>query len=135
MSRSDGYTTKQKDMILNVIKMHTNEFTVKDIYNELDECIGLTTIYRYIDKLIDKDLVSKSIGKNNSTYYRYLEKCDNENHFYLKCEVCGNMEHIDCDCISELTEHILVNHKFTPSRDHIIINGQCKKCGEINEKK
>jgi Fur family ferric uptake transcriptional regulator len=127
MKIRDSYNTKQKDIILNDIKKHKDEFTIKDIYNELNESIGLTTIYRLVDKLVKEGSVNKSIGKDNITYYQYLEKCDKENHFFLKCEMCGTMEHIDCDCIEELSNHIAKEHNFSLT-DHIIINGKCKKC-------
>ena len=62
------------------------------------------------------------------TYYQYLGKCNHENHFYLKCDKCGEMKHIDCDCILELSEHIHKEHKFIPNKEKIIINGICNKC-------
>ena len=130
-----SYNTKQKSKILDVIKKQKAEFTIKDIYNSLDKSIGLTTVYRMIDKLVEDKYLSKSIGKDNNTYYQYLEKCDNKNHFFLKCDLCGKMEHVDCDCIGDLTSHILSEHNFVMNHDHIIINGLCKKCGEKNEKK
>ena len=124
-----SYNTKQKNMVLDVIKKQKGEFTVKDIYDALNGSIGLTTVYRMVDRLAKENYLSKNIGKDNSTYYLYLEKCNNENHFFLKCDSCGNMEHVDCDCIGELNEHILKEHNFAINHDHIIINGICKKCG------
>ena len=129
MKIRESYNTKQKDIIIEDIKNHKEEFTVKDIYNELDGKIGLTTIYRLIDKLVNEGTINKSIGKNNTTYYQYLEECDQDNHFFLKCESCGVMEHIDCDCIEELSNHISKEHKFLLT-DHIIINGKCNKCAK-----
>lgn len=126
--RSDNYNTKQKEVILKAIKKYDHQFTVKDLYEDLNQEIGLTTIYRFIDKLFKDGYLNKNVGEDNTTYYLYLEKCDNENHFYLKCNSCGQMEHVDCECIGELTEHIMKNHKFKPSREHIIINGLCDKC-------
>ena len=127
MKPRETYNTKQKDIIIENIKSHKEEFTIKDIYNELNGKIGLTTIYRLIDKLVDNGVVNKTIGKDNITYYQYLEDCDKDNHFFLKCESCGTMEHVDCDCIEELSNHIFKEHKFSLT-DHIIINGKCNKC-------
>ena len=127
MSRNE-YITKQKDIINDLIKNKKAEFTIKEIYNDLNKKIGLTTIYRLVDKLIEEKKLNKTISKDNTTYYQYLEECNEENHFYLKCENCGNLEHVDCDCIEELTNHILKKHKFKLNKDHIIINGICKKC-------
>lgn len=122
------YKTKQKDIILNIIKQQKNSFTIKDIYKDLKGKVGLTTIYRLIDKLAEENKLNKTISSDNTTYYQYLEECTEENHFYLKCDKCGNMTHIDCDCIEELTSHIVQNHKFKPNKDHIIIDGICSKC-------
>ena len=123
------YNTKQKDLILNVIKKEKKEFTIKDIYSKLDG-IGLTTIYRLVDKLVDEGRISKTIGKDNQTYYQYLEECNEDNHFYLKCDNCGSMIHIDCDCIGDLSKHISDEHNFKLNENNIIINGICKKCNK-----
>ncbi len=128
MQRSDTYNTKQKKQIMDVIKNNDKPFTVKDIYEKINSIAGLTTIYRLVDKMVEEDKLKKYIGKDNKTYYQYLESCDKENHFYLKCNSCGNITHIDCDCIDDLYTHILNNHKFKLSKKNIIINGICNKC-------
>ncbi len=124
----NNYKTQQKDLIYDVLKNMKTEFTIKDIYNSLNGKVGLTTIYRIVNDLVDKEVISKEIGKDNVTYYQYLSSCDKDNHFYLKCNNCGTLEHIDCDCISELSNHITKEHGFAVDKSHIIINGLCKKC-------
>lgn len=128
MARNQSYNTKQKDIILNLIKTQKKEFTIKELYNQINKEVGLTTIYRLVDKLVEEERLRKYIGKDNITYYQYLEECNEENHFYLKCDYCGNMTHIDCDCIEDLSNHIFNKHKFKTNKDHIIINGICNKC-------
>jgi len=128
VAKSQSYNTKQKDIILNVIKHQKQEFTIKDIYNKVKDKTGLTTIYRLTDKLVHDGRLSKYIGNDNNTYYQYLDECNEENHFYLKCEYCGDIVHIDCDCIGDLSNHIFAKHKFKPNKEHIIINGVCEKC-------
>ena len=126
--RNLNYSTKQKNKIIDVIKKQKGEFTIKDIYNNIKDDVGLTTIYRLVDKLIKEGSLIKNISEDNITYYQYLAKCMEENHFYLKCDKCGKVIHIDCDCISDLSKHILNDHKFTLSKEHIFINGICNKC-------
>ena len=128
MTGRESYNTKQKNLIINTIKKQKNEFTINDIYDELKGNVGLTTIYRLVDKLVNQGRLNKYITNNNITYYQYLIECEEENHFYLKCEICGNLIHIDCDCIGELFNHILNEHNFKPSKEHIIINGICNNC-------
>lgn len=124
----ETYKTKQKNIILDIIKNQDNSFTIKDIYEKVKDKVGLTTIYRLIDKLVEENKLNKTISSDNTTYYQYLSDCDEENHFYLKCDRCGNITHIDCDCIKDLTSHITKHHKFRPNKDHIIIDGICSKC-------
>lgn len=122
------YNTKQKDIIYDVIKKQKYPFTVKDIYNHLNKKVGLTTIYRLIDSLVNDGYLTKEIGNDNNTYYQYINKCEEENHFYLKCISCGQLIHVDCSFVEELSNHIISHHKFKLSKDHIIINGLCEEC-------
>lgn len=125
-----SYRTKQKEQIIDKIKSINHEFSTKELYELLDKEIGLTTIYRLIDKLVKEGRLTKSIGDDNTTYYHYLEECDHHNHFYLKCEKCGNMIHVDCDCINDLKAHIVKHHNFKMSNEHTIINGICNECSK-----
>lgn len=128
MKRNESYNTKQKDLIISIIKKQTHEFTIKDIYNEVSDKTGLTTIYRLVDKLVLEGTLKKYISKDNITYYQYLEKCDHDDHFYLKCENCGELIHIDCSSINELSNHLLKEHSFMINKKNIVINGLCNNC-------
>ncbi len=125
-----SYNTKQRSVVLDLIKNVNREFTINELYEELKGSVGLTTIYRLVDKLVLEGLLTKEVRDNNH-YYLYVEKCNLDNHFYLKCDKCGKLIHIDCDCIKELTEHICNEHSFIPNKEHIIINGICSKCGVV----
>ena len=130
MKKREYYHTKQKEIVLNEIRRKSCEFTVGELYEDLRKEVGLTTIYRLIDKLVYEGRLNKYIGKNNITYYQYLEECHEENHFYLKCNSCGNLIHVDCDCIKELSLHILEVHQFKPAHDKFIIHGICERCSK-----
>ena len=132
MERNSNYKTKQKDIILDKIKSIKEEFTVKELYSKLNKEIGLTTIYRFIDKLVEDGTVTKIVHSNNSIYYQYLEECNHDNHFYLKCNKCGEMIHIDCDCINEFIDIVKNNHNFYINTKNIIIDGTCNKCYKEN---
>jgi len=124
----ESYNTKQKDKILKIIKEINHEFTIKDIYMILNKKVGLTTIYRLVDKMVENKELNKYITNNNKTYYEYLKKCNQKNHFYLKCDRCSNLIHIDCNCIKELENHVYNKHKFIINHENIIINGICNEC-------
>lgn len=127
--KRNSYSTKQKETILEIIKNEKDEFTIKELYSKVNGKVGLTTIYRLVDELVSKGMLNKSIGVDNNAHYLYSE-CENKNHFYLKCDKCGKMVHVDCDCITDLSNHIIKNHKFKLNSNHIIINGICDNCNK-----
>ena len=126
------YNTTGKNNILNYIKQYNSSFTAKELFNKLKEnnCdVGLTTIYRYLDELLEKSMLKKYFNDKNIAYYQYLKPCEHNNHFYLKCNNCGNLIHVDCNCIVEIQNHINKDHRFNIDNKNIIITGLCDKCG------
>ena len=124
----EKYHTKQKELILDSIRNYHRCFTVKELYNDIKEYVGLTTIYRLVDKLVLEGNLNRYIGNDNITYYEYFEECVCDNHFFLKCNNCGDTIHVDCDCITDLLKHISNYHEFIPDKEKIVINGICQKC-------
>ena len=129
-----SYNTKQKELIKNILISKRKEFTIKEIYDELHGKVGLTTVYRLVDSLLKDGVIKKSISKDNITLYSYLSNCEEKNHFYLKCENCKELIHVDCDCINELATHIKKHHKFNLNKNNIVINGLCDKCRKEDRK-
>lgn len=129
MRRNENYSTKQRHIILAKIKEQSKSFTAKELYESLGGKIGLTTIYRTIEKLSNEGVLLKTT-RDNTAEYQYLAPCDEEDHFFLKCERCGALEHIDCKKIHGLTKHIIKEHHFRPIKAHIVIDGLCAKCSK-----
>lgn len=127
MKRSK-YNTESKKIVLEKIKVINCDFTAKILKVELGDSVGLTTIYRILNDLAENGILKKYYNKKNTAHFQYLNKCDKKNHFYLKCIKCGRVQHVDCDCIKEINDHIFKEHSFDISADSIFIKGICKKC-------
>ena len=125
---SETYNTKPRQKVLAAIKKQAADFAAKDIYEELDHEIGLTTIYRFIETLENEGTILRVSNENKSARYQYVTPCDEADHFYLKCEKCGKLTHIDCEEVKGLMAHISGEHHFFPTDTHIIINGFCGDC-------
>ena len=78
-------------------------------------------------KCLSKCSITK-ISNDNEALYKYTGKCNIGHHFYLKCNKCGTLYHVDCEYADKLSKHILEDHNFITSNEHIIINGECTKC-------
>ncbi len=143
MPNRNNYQTKQKQAIQAAIRRRRKSFTITDLKNSLDRqdfAVGETTIYRAVSELVKRGIVVKTLGQNHESRYEYLKPCASHDHFYLKCEHCGDKIHADCACVSHLSEHIGQQHHFVINQDNLLIRGTCSKCQknhpkEENEKK
>ena len=125
------YNTRQKEIIEQFVRTKQGDFSIKELFAELlkrGEDVSQTTIYRIIDSLVESGVLKKTVSADNQIRYQYLEACDHYGHCYLKCNICGKLEHVDCEDLCDLTEHIKRQHKFTVDEANIVINGTCGAC-------
>lgn len=140
MSGSNGYKTKQRDLILNYMTTHRNaHVTVAGISDHLASCgtpIGTATIYRQLEKLVEQGVVRKyTVDSATCACFQYVEpdrKC--HEHFHLKCEKCGRLIHLECGFVSELSSHVQKEHGFTIDPLRTVFYGVCRECSEQGEK-
>ena len=131
--RDMTYNTRQKNLIFELISEQSQEFLVKDIYNELirrGEDLGLTTIYRVIDELVAAGKLRRNVSADGTVRFQYLADCKGLGHCYLKCQKCGRLEHMDCHLVRQLTDHVLEEHGFRADKKQIVIGGICERCAE-----
>lgn len=130
MSRS-VYNTNSKKLVLSEAMSIKKDFTVKDIKDKLDyngNNISITTIYRILNYYVEQGKLKRFYNDNNTANYQYLSECSHNNHFYLKCINCGNVIHVDCDCINNFSKHIFNEHNFNLSNNNLFITGYCNDC-------
>lgn len=133
------YKTRQKQAILEFLKKNKdNHVTVNDIsvYLENNNChVGVTTIYRYLDKLLEQGVVRKyTVDNSTSACFQYVESDENcHEHFHLKCEICGRLIHLNCNHISEMCKHIFNDHGFKPDMMRTVFYGICSVCAGKQE--
>lgn len=107
--------------------------TVSDISEYLKDNgieVNVTTIYRYLDKLVSEEQVIKYVAeKGKQAAFQYIEhghKCDE--HLHLQCVRCGGISHLECEFMDEIAEHIKKDHGFELQCKGSIIYGVCEKC-------
>jgi Fur family ferric uptake transcriptional regulator len=140
MSRSKNYHTKQQEIILKYLRQKGAGYvTVSHIAAHLKEqgqSVGLTTIYRQLDKFEREGIVHKIVLDGNSgACYQYAgEKNDS---FLLKCEGCGGIMPMECSHMEELYRHVLEEHSFRVNPHRTMFYGICDGClhkkGQLTE--
>jgi Fur family ferric uptake transcriptional regulator len=132
--RPANYHTRQGQRILDYMKsLEGNHVTVNQIvrhFEDTEEVIGQTTIYRHLEKLAAQGEIRKYIlHQDKSACYQYIDNGTNcRGHFHLKCEICGSLIHMDCDFLDEIEGHLLSKHNFQIDMLKTVFYGACKKC-------
>lgn len=133
MTKMGGYKTKQREKIEEVFALSGGHETVDSLFEKLNESgenIGRTTVYRTLEKLESEGKARKyAASPGESVCYQYIFSAHQCNeHFHLKCEVCGKLIHIECDHISELSRHINETHNFKVNNLKTVLYGVCEQC-------
>lgn len=129
--RAAGYRTRQRDIILELLKGNTQKHLtadeIADILRKSGNKVSITTVYRYLEKLYTEGKVQKYTADKESARYSYQEKECRE-HFHLKCTSCGGIFCADCDFLSGLCGHISGDHGFTVEISKTVFYGVCESC-------
>lgn len=129
-----NYNTKQKQLIFEYLKNNKDRcLNVNDIkthFDNINQKIGQTTIYRYLSNLEQNGNVVRYINDiDGSSSYQYIDK-ECHLHFHLKCINCNTLIHLNCLKLMDLEKHIINEHNFTIDSFKTIIYGLCSKCRE-----
>ena len=130
-----AYKTKQQDLLFSYLKeMQGKHFTAEDVRSHFEEkkiSIGIATIYRQLEKLVAEGKIQKYfIDDHSAACFEYAgEECNgNEQHFHLKCELCGRLIHLECDELEELGGHLKTEHGFVINPLRTVFYGVCTDC-------
>ena len=132
--RPANYITKQGEAVLAFLQSQTGKhFTVARIeahFAKNGVTIGLTTIYRQLDKLAREGKIRKySIDENTAACYQYVEEPDrNDVHFHLKCERCGELIHANGKALPGIARSIRNDYGFEINAGHTVFYGVCGNC-------
>lgn len=134
MNHAKTYHTRQQKVILQFMEsMDQTYITVGQIaeyLKEQGESVGLTTIYRHLDRFLKEGIVQKIVLDGNSgACYQYIKSNEDEsNQFLLKCEDCGGILNMDCGHMKELYSHVLEEHHFNVNPHRTMFYGVCENC-------
>ncbi|SCP95958.1 Fur family transcriptional regulator [Anaerobium acetethylicum] len=127
--------TTQRVMVLEVLSQCPDRhLTAEEIY-ELVKAdypeIGLATVYRTIQLLLELNLVDR-INLDDG-YVRYeIGQADNSevkhHHHHLICLECGKVSSFEDDLLDELEKKIIDTASFQVTDHEVKLYGYCKEC-------
>lgn len=126
--------SKNKNKILEILKNINKPVNVNYIHKELNKeaKVDLSTVYRCINNLCKEDIIIKEMRNDKMAYY----SLNFSGHSHeIVCNICKESVNIDTCPITELTKQIEEKTGFNITNHSIHLNGICKKCSEVKNKK
>jgi Fur family ferric uptake transcriptional regulator len=136
ISMAESYRTKQRELIYNFLKengdLHITADEIAEHLKKQGSRVSLATIYRYLDRLVARNIVRKyHLGNGTSACYQYIEDTpDCTGHFHLKCMGCGELIHMECSDLEHFFSHLRDRHNFKADLSQTVVYGECAKCLE-----
>ena len=126
--------TKQRQMITACVKkMPDAHFTADQLAaaaREADPSIGRATVYRFLNQMHEKGLVRKyTMPDGASACWQYVgEHSECHGHYHLKCNICGEVIHLENDVLDKLSDTLRRSMGFIVDKGETVIYGKCAKC-------
>ncbi len=124
--------SKQRDIILKVLKENVVHPTAEYLYGILEEKksgISLATLYRNLNQLADKGIIKKIEGLETSSHFDH----NTHEHFHFICDKCKKIFDIPLEVAPDVVQKTEEKTGFTVKGYDIAIHGVCSACKEKGE--
>ena len=121
--------TRQRDLVAQVVFLSNDHPSVEGIRRELrqrGERVGLATVYRTLDLLLESGLVrAHQFGEG---FKRYEPVAADADHEHLICERCGQVVEFAHERLERMLPVLADEHGFQHRRHRVDIYGVCREC-------
>ena len=133
--RSRGLkVTSQRLLVLEIMAAYPDEhLTAEEIYDlakKKSPDIGLATIYRTVQVLLDLHIINKVTFDDGFTRYELNgeESASGHRHHHVICTRCGQVYSLETDLLDSLEQQVLETIGFQVTDHEVKLYGLCKKC-------
>ncbi|AVM01157.1 transcriptional repressor [Gordonia iterans] len=121
-------TTRQRSAIADLLTRTDDFLSAQQLHDQLvarGDSIGLTTVYRNLQALVDAGQVDAIWDGSGETRYRH---CSAEHHHHLVCRDCGTTVEIQADPVEKWAATVARTHGFQDISHTVEIFGTCTDC-------
>lgn len=137
--RGFGYKcTPGRELILEILESTDEHLSPEEIYSKVSidhPEIGLTTVYRTLDMLVNLGVVSKlDFGEGKSRYELSEHHSHKKHHHHLVCNKCGKIiDYSDfineeIEFLNKIESKLGKKYNFKISSHFIKFDGMCNDC-------
>ncbi len=126
--------TSQRLMVLNILSAHGDEhLTVEEIYDlakEESPEIGLATIYRTVQVLLELHVIEKVTFDDGFARYELNgeETGSGHRHHHAICTQCGKVHSLETDLLDTLEKQVFESLGFEVTDHEVKLYGLCSAC-------
>ena len=126
--------TSQRLMVLNILSAHGDEhLTVEEIYDlakEESPEIGLATIYRTVQVLLELQVIEKVTFDDGFARYELNgeETGSGHRHHHAICTQCGKVYSLETDLLDTLEKQVFESLGFEVTDHEVKLYGLCSAC-------
>ncbi|MDA3838011.1 MAG: Fur family transcriptional regulator [Candidatus Delongbacteria bacterium] len=124
--------TKLRQDVLDIIDNSSKIINIKTIWNSLKPQPNITSVYRSVDHLENKDMIN-SISISGIKYL-ISKKMKGHGHFII-CKECKEITNFDDCVISNLQDKLQKDLNYNITSHVLYFEGYCKDCEKVIRKK
>ena len=125
--------TPKRLVLLAILMNESLYLSPEEIWTKMKkqfETIGLPTVYRNLEELSERDVISKVAHPNRQLYYYFCTNSSHHHHFV--CLSCRKVEDINFCALNELQKEVKMRLNGKVISHILQVNGYCSNC--LNKK-
>lgn len=119
--------SKQREIILDTLSknaIHPTAEALLEFLKRDDSNVGMTTLYRNLNKLADAGLIKKIDGLEPSAHFDH----NTFEHYHFICEKCKKVYDIPSSVAPDLVKNTTEATGFDITSHDIVFHGICSEC-------
>lgn len=132
MAATRQRATRQGSAVRDALRAAGGFRSAQDVYAALradGDTVGLSTVYRHLQSLVDDGLVDVIQTPEGEATYRYCgEPGPGHHHHHLVCRQCGRTEEIEGRAIERWAGEVAQLHGYTDVDHTVELFGRCAAC-------
>lgn len=98
---------------------------IHDVLKKRGESVGLSTVYRTLQTLVDAAEIDALRNDEGEVLYR---QCSEGHHHHLVCRACGQTVEVEGPTVERWADKIAAENGFTDVQHTLEIFGTCSAC-------
>ena len=113
--------------LLNDLNAFASAQELHELLEDRGERVGLSTVYRNLQSLVDAGDIDALRGDDGETRYRL---CSSGHHHHLVCRSCGRTVEVEGPTVERWADRVSAEHGFTQVSHQLEIFGNCPDCSQ-----